>query len=217
MVMKKRLEVLPDVDSLKRLSQSLAVLDAIMSPDWEDRYYSFNAKWGDGEMLASMRDGSGSEYFILFNVHGAILKGFAPASPMNPFAKKPPKIWGGVLEDVPDEFKDFLSEPAFSIEETTFCIWRRYSDSSWQTGKIDYPEGAEDADGSEDLLSIFDGLPSTYREFADYYYETEIPISSVEDIYRHKPLTDEIIRTLNPDISIEDLTEDIEEIGYGKN
>ena len=28
----------PDIDNLKRLMQSLAVLDAILSPDWEFRY-----------------------------------------------------------------------------------------------------------------------------------------------------------------------------------
>ncbi len=62
MVQKQRLASLPDVESLKRLSQSLAILDAIMSPDWEFRYYSFNSKWSEGEMMASMRDGSGDDY-----------------------------------------------------------------------------------------------------------------------------------------------------------
>ncbi len=141
MVQKQRLASLPDVESLKRLSQSLAMLDAILSPEWEFRYYSFNSKWSESEMMASMRDGSGDEYFILFNSHGAIIKGFAHESPMSPFGDEPPKVWRGVLDDVPSEFQDFLSEPAFEIEATTFCIWRRYSDSSWQVGDIDYPEG----------------------------------------------------------------------------
>lgn len=140
MVQKQRLASLPDVESLKRLSQSLAMLDAILSPDWESRYYSFNSKWSAGEMMASMRDGSGDDYFILFNSSGAIIKGFAQESPMSPFVNEPIKVWQGVLESVPSEFQDFLSEPSFSIEATTFCIWRRYSDSSWQVGDIAYPE-----------------------------------------------------------------------------
>jgi len=65
MVTKKRLETIPEVEALKRLCQSLAMLDAIMSPEWAYRYYSFDSKWGEGEMMASMRDGSGDEYFIL--------------------------------------------------------------------------------------------------------------------------------------------------------
>ena len=213
MVQKQRLASLPDIESMKRLSQSLAMLDAIMSPDWESRYYSFNSKWSEGEMTASMRDGSGDEYFILFNSHGAIIKGFAHESPMSPFGDEPPKVWRGVLDDVPSEFQDFLSEPAFEIEATTFCIWRRYTDSSWQVGDIDYPEG-DDPDGSEDLLSILDGNASTYQEFAADYFEEEISLSAVEHIYEHQFLTEEIISELNAEVSIDELQNDIEEIAY---
>jgi hypothetical protein len=88
MVQKQRLASFPDVESLKRLSQSLAMLDAILSPDWEFRYYSFNSKWNAGEMMASMRNGSGDDYFILFNSSGAIIKGFAHESPMSPFVNE---------------------------------------------------------------------------------------------------------------------------------
>lgn len=48
MVSHKRLLALPEIEHLRRLSQSLAMLDAIMSPNWESRYYSFNSKWADG-------------------------------------------------------------------------------------------------------------------------------------------------------------------------
>lgn len=87
MVTKKRLEAIPDISSLKKLSQSLATLDAIMSPEWDYRYYSFNSNWATGEMMASMRNGSGDEYFILFNSQGAIMKGFAHESAMSPWGK----------------------------------------------------------------------------------------------------------------------------------
>src|SRR4030095_3057050 len=125
MVTEKRLKIIPDIPSLKKLCQSLAVLDAIMSPEWDYRYYSFNSKWDQEEMMASMRDGSGDEYFILFDSHGAIMKGFAHESTMSPWANDAEQIWPGVLDQVPSEFGDFLSEPAFSMSETTFCIWRR--------------------------------------------------------------------------------------------
>jgi hypothetical protein len=58
------------------LSKALAMLDAILSPEWEYRYYSCNGKWAPGETMASMRNGSGDGYFILFNGHGAAIKGF---------------------------------------------------------------------------------------------------------------------------------------------
>jgi len=189
------------------------MLDAIMSPEWENRYYSFNSKWGEGEMMASMRNGSGDDYFTLFNKHGAVLKGFAHESPMSPYGNESGKLWSGLLDAVPSEFQGFLSEPAFSIEDTTFCIWRKYTDSSWQVGKIDYPEG-DDPDGSEDLLFILDGKPPTYKEFAEEYYEREVDISAVEHVYQHKPLTSEIVAALNAEVAWEELQSDIEEIGY---
>ena len=221
MVQKQRLASLPDVESLKRLSQSLAMLDAIMSLDWESRFYSFNSKWSEGEMMASMRDGSGDDYIILFNSHGAIIKGFGHESTMSPFVDEPPKVWCGVLDSVPNEFSDFLNEPAFSIESTTFCIWRRYSDSTWQVGDIVYPEGEDpeedDPDGSEYLLSILDGKTETYQDFAAEYFEKDIPLAAIQHIYEYKPLTDSVISKLNNEVSKSDLQNDIEEIGFPSN
>jgi hypothetical protein len=208
---------LPDIDTLRRLSQSLAMLDALMSPDWEYKYYSFNSKWNEGEEMASMRNGSGDDYFILFNSHGAIIKGFAHESAMTPFTNQPSEVWRGVLDSVPDEFQDFLSEPAFSMEATTFCTWRRYSDSSWQVGDITYPNDENDPDGSEYLLQILFGDPSIYQKFAAEYYEKEIPLSAIQHIYEHRFLTDDIISDLNSEVSKLDLQNEIEEIGIAQN
>jgi hypothetical protein len=209
--------MLPDIDALRRLSQSLAMLDAIISPQWEFRYYSFNSTWGSGEMMASMRNGSGDDYFLLFNAAGAILKGFAHESPMTPHANRDYKVWPGVLDNVPTEFASFLSEPAFTLEDTTFCLWRRHADSNWQVGEIEYPSNDLDPDGSDALLAILDGQAATYQEFAESYYERSVDLSSVEKIYQHRPLTQELISALNPELSPEDLAADILEIAYPSN
>jgi hypothetical protein len=58
---------IPSISELQRQSQAIAMLDAILSPEWKYRYYSFNSKWGPGEMMASMRNGTGDDYFILFD------------------------------------------------------------------------------------------------------------------------------------------------------
>lgn len=213
MVTKKRLETIPDVESLKKLCQSLATLDAIMSPEWEYRYYSFNSKWAEGEMMASMRNGSGDEYFILFTSQGAIMKGFAHESSMSPWASDSEQVWPGVLDQVPAEFEAFLTEPAFSIGETTFCIWRRNEDTSWQTGQIEYPD-EHDPDGSDDLLFILDRDPNTYKEFAEQYYERSIDLSTVIDVYERQPLTPQMLVRLNPQITLESLASDLEAIDY---
>lgn len=213
MISTKSLSDLPGIDELKRISQSLAMLDAILMPDWEYRYYSFDANWGEDEMLASMRNGSGDSYFILFNSAGAIIKGNAHESAMARHSVDTGQVWPGVLDQVPEEFEAVLNDPAFVPEETSFCVWRKHGDSSWQLGKIDFP--ADDfADGSGELLFMLDGKSETYATWAAEYYERDVPVDAVSEICAHKPLTQELISNLNPDRLLEDLEPDVDEIGY---
>lgn len=213
MISSRSLRELPNVDELKRTCQSLALLDAIVMADWEYRYYSFDANWGDDESLASMRDGSGDAFFILFNSAGAIVKGYAHESAMAQHSVDTGEVWPGVLNEVPPEFEAVLNDPAFVAEETSFCVWRKRGDLAWQTGKIEFPD-SDYADGSEELLAILDGKPETYAAWASEYYERPIPVEAVREIYAHKPLTQQLVSRLNPDRSLEDLESDLDEIGY---
>lgn len=206
-------EDLPSIDGLIRLSKALAMLDAILSPDWEYRYYSFNAKWAPGEMMASMRNGSGDEYFILFDAHGAAMKGFDHEAVLSPWSSDPPVIWPGMYDDLPSEFAAFRGEPAFAMDDVTFCIWRRHGDAAWQCGVRDLPEG-DDPDGSEWMLQILDGDPATYQEFARDYYDVELPIEAIAHVYALNPLTNAIVRSLNEKLALADVAADVAEIGY---
>lgn len=213
MISSRSLRELPNVDELKRLFQSLALLDAIVMPDWEYRYYSFDANWGDEEMRGSMRDGSGDEFFILFNSAGALIKGYAHESAMAAHSVDTGQVWPGVLDHVPPEFEDVLNDPASVAEETSFCIWRKRGELAWATGKIEFPDD-EYADGSEDLLFILDGKPETYAAWASEYYERPIPVDAVKEIYAHKPLTQKLVSRLNADCSLDSLEDDLDKIGY---
>ncbi len=213
MVQKEVLSRLPAIDQLLSLSRSLAALDAILCPTWEYRCFSFNSHWHPDEMMASMRNGSGDSYFILFTPSGAILKGFAHEAVMSPYRHSPPHVWQGVLDAVPSTFAAFLSEPAFVLEETTFCVWRTHPDAAWQQGNIQFPD-RPDPDGSRDLLSFLDGNPETYRAHAEANYGVPIPIFSILPFYRREPLTKELVNSLNPKCSLAALEKDLEEIGY---
>jgi hypothetical protein len=104
---------LPDIDGLKRLMQSMALLDAILSPEWEFRCYSFNARWAEGEQMGSMRSGSGDDLFALFNDDGCFLKGFDHESPMSPYGRPSHEVWPGVLDSVPVVLVRGLNETPF--------------------------------------------------------------------------------------------------------
>jgi hypothetical protein len=199
----------PDIPTFRRLTRSLAVLDAILSPVWDDRYYSFNAHWGPGELVASMRNGQGDQWFAVINASGIILFGLDHESPMY----RPDNPWPGVLDGIPPEFAPFRDEPAFDTRNTTFCIWRGAAAPAWERGPVHFPPG-DDPDGSAHLLRHLDGRPETYVTFAAEYHEVAVPLDAVAAIYRHEPVTDALVARLNPTLDVHDLGPDLAEIGF---
>ena len=215
MIDTRHLDDLPDVPTLRQLCQSLAIL----SPEWTYRNYCFNARWSDGRMMASMRNGSGDEYYILFNRSGAIIKGYAHEAPLAAYQVGHGVPYPGVIDHVPSEFADFLAEPAFESQVATFCLWRRTGDHALHRGPLALPRG-DDPDGSAYLLRMLDGDPRTYRAWAEEYFELEapeervVPLAGVERVYRHEPLSDALVTLLNPSVQLADLADDVREIGY---
>lgn len=185
---------------LKNLSQSLAVLDAIISPNWAYRYYSFNSKWGNNEQMASMRNGQGGSLFILFCDAGTIIKGFTNTSLS--------RLEKADLAVIPSEFTHFINEPAFVIEEASFILWRKNSESNWNKLNKDQD------DGSQELLSIYDQNPERYKFWADSYFEKKLPLQPIQDIYKLKSITQELVLELNHAYPIDTLEKELDEIGY---
>jgi hypothetical protein len=213
MISTRNLSALPPIETLKKLTQSLAMLDAIIERKWDYRYYSFNSKWGEGEQMASMQNGQGDGWFCVFGLPGAFLKGFDHESKMSPWATQTHKVWAGVLDDVPEIFKASATEPAFSMDDTTFCIWHRTQDTQWSVGEISYLEG-DDPDGSAWMLSILDGNPNTYRAWTEEYYDRSVSLPAVQQIYEYAPLTSELVKELNPTIDFASVLDDTVEIDY---
>lgn len=209
----KNLTLIPEISKLKKLLKSLATLDAIMSREWDLRFYSFNCNWDNNEQMGSMRNGCGDEFYVLFTPSGCFIKGFEHESAMSSWGTDGQLPWKGLLDGLPEEFTGAANEPAFSMENISFCLWRLNSAESWEKGNFNYVD-CEDPDGSEYLLEIFDEKPETYQAFAREYYETDIPLKSIQAIYNHAVLTDELVKSINPEVSLSELANDIAEIGY---
>jgi hypothetical protein len=210
------LSTLLDVGKLRRLSQSLAVLDAIWCPTGY-RDHQFVARWGPNQSLAYRDNLCGDLYFIRFDDAGAIIKGHAHESTVWASIVGSGRPFPGVLEGIPEEFVEFQPEPSWAIEAfggfTTFCLWRRYTDPAWQMGPVELPPGT-DPDGSSDLLRLLDGDPEGYRVWAEDYFERPVVRWAVDQIYAHSPLDEEVVRALNPQLSLMDLAADASDIGY---
>jgi hypothetical protein len=195
----------PRPEELRKMMQSMAAIDAILSPEWEYRYYSFNCCWGDGEMMGSMRNGSGDDLFVLFSSHGAYMKGFSHEQ-----WQEIPVLQA--YANVPSCFASAVAEPAFSSEQVTFCCWNEKGVDKWETALI--PPIEADENGSSWMLSDIAGGPERYVEFASEYYEVDVDPSIVRAIYDHAPITQVMASALNAEIEYEALLSDLAEIGY---
>ncbi|MEZ0446541.1 hypothetical protein [Cellulomonas sp. ICMP 17802] len=207
---------LPEISVLRDRCRALAMLDAVMSPEWDGRYYSFDSGWGPGEEMASLRNGSGDEWSIVFSPAGAFIRGFDHESEMSPFVRGG-ELWPGLVEGVPDAFASCVTEPAFSREGTlsaTICLWRESGDDGWRAGPVALPPG-EDPDGADWLFEVLvDGTPSGYQRFAEEYYETPADLRAISAVFALDPLTEALVERLNPETTVEELAGDIVQIGY---
>lgn len=204
---------LPTPPELLKRARALAALDLILCPEWEYRYYSFNTKWAEGQMMASMRNGSGDEWWIVFDEAGwTALKGLAHESP----------AWAGggdapsqaLQKSCPDEIRDFAHEPAFRWDSTGFCYFRLPGADEWTRANDLTPFSHLDA-GEDELFGHLSGSAEDYHEYAADYFETEVPLDSIRHVFEGKPITPELVAKINPEVDYEEIEEELyEETGY---
>lgn len=160
-----------------------------------------------------MRNGEGDHFFALFNNKGCFLKGFDHESPMSPWRQSSKALWPRLLDGVPESFSQCLSEPAFDIPNTTFCIWQGNDDQAWNMADVLFPDG-DDPDGSGFLLSPLDGNPETYKDWAEDYYETAVDLEAVSEVLHGLALSSSLLKRLNPEQSLALMQDDIDAIGW---
>jgi len=100
------------------------------------------------------------------------------------------------------------------MDMASFCVWRRRTDPTWSVVSPAKGPVSSEEDGSAELLGILDGNPETYRIWAVDYYEREIPPGAVRAIYEHQPLSKHLIATLNSELALSEIAQDVKEIGY---
>ncbi|WP_328555325.1 hypothetical protein [Streptomyces sp. NBC_00358] len=210
---------LPGIDSLRDLCRSMAMAEAILNPDG-DCVHSYSARWSETEEAASMRNGSGDEYDIVFAPDGAYIRGFDHESPLSPYRHEDvPQPWPGVLDAVPETFRRHVDEPAFTDENgcpvVTACLWREADAPSWESGRITFPEGHPDPDGSDYLFELLlDPTPEAFQAFAEDYYEVSVDIEALRHIYALRPLGLSLIGELNPEASVPEVVAAARAMGY---
>lgn len=185
------------IDKIKSRLKSIAILDAIICPDISLRCYFYNSKWAKGQEIASMRNGSGLEWYLQFynnNLAWVYINFDEPPIPDVNLIKK----------EFPASYVSFLDEPAFSINDARIIGY--YSDGKWILFG-----NTKSADGSH-AIETFNWLPEDYKNWADTYYDGSFDMNSIRKVFNGE-ITETIVKNLNVNMTMKKLQEEIEEIG----
>ncbi len=201
---------------LKELCKAISVLEAIICPEWELRYYSYQQNWDKNEELCEVRNSEGDAVLILFQQNGICINCFDKTCIINSLSNDVQEISFGIKHELPEQFSEFIfGEPVKSIG-TTFCIWS-VNGRNWKVWNKKLFDD-EDKSAVKNLLELFDGNPMTYKKWAEEYYECELNIKYIEEVYKGSILSKEIVIGINPNFDdYEQLKADLAEIGYSYN
>jgi len=192
---------LPAPTELERICRGLAALDAMLCADWEGRLYSFNQAWSPdlSERMASMRSGSGDDWFLVFAPGGVFLKAFCHEYPGEDVA--------AIYEGLPDALAAQLTEPAFSMADVTFGGW--HDGTRWTLRGNAAP--------MRDELAMLTGDPARYQAYASSYFEAELPLDEIAHVLAGRPLDDAHVAQISIERTLAELQDDLAEIGYGQH
>jgi hypothetical protein len=199
----------PPPDDLERRAQGLAMLDAILSPSWEYRYFSFNAAWSEDSRMASARDGGGDESFIVFKDGSCVFKQFLHEDSSHLSLPEVLKSTHFTTLELTDLMNEFVHEPAFSTESLTELGWYQSEDRKWYVVR---PQ--QTPDGELLFRMLFERGAADYIDWATGYFEVSLPRNEVEQVFQSVPLTPTLVEALNPDAEWEIVLGDAVEIGY---
>lgn len=191
--------VIPPPGTLERVCKGLATLDAILCEDWSLRLFSFNAAWDEarGARMASMRNGEGDAWFIVFDGECAFFKAYWHEHPrVDPAA---------VFDGLPDALAAQRHEPAFSMDDVTFGGW--FEPGRGWTLRGNLAPFAEE-------ISILTGDVAVVRAYIASYFEVDAPADAVEHVLAGRPLDAVTVARLSAGQSLEALGPDLREIGY---
>jgi nucleoid DNA-binding protein len=188
------LKDLPTGNDLWRICQSLHVLARINNDP--QRYHAIQQIKPDLDYF-SMDNSQGDSALVLFWRGHTVIKGFSHESSMSSWGGT---TWPGIYDGLPNDLVESLFEEYLEAEAVSFCVWHD-SVKGWGKGDIKVFPNVPDSDPDGSQL-IFSYLPLNAAEYIQIYEEIHsrsFDPRLVEAIYEHAPLSDKMVRALNPD------------------
>jgi len=187
-----------NIQQLKDKLKSIALLEAIISPEWEYRYFSYDSNWSEDEEMASMRDGEGNTWFSVFKKDIIFYKCISKDDGLI-------KNHKDIKQMIPEKFNSFINEEAFHTNIATKISI--FDNNKW----LEF--GISNVNHIIDLKTIQHWKAIDYKDWADKYYEKDLDLTSIQNIFTHS-IDEHIVKSLNNELCFNDIEHEIEEIGY---
>ncbi|MFI9276091.1 hypothetical protein ACIGXM_36235 [Kitasatospora sp. NPDC052896] len=203
---------LAEPDVLRARCRALALLDFMLA-EISPRY-DYQSNWRPGVDLATMEDGSGDLYGIVFDPAGVLLYGFGYESDAS--RERPRAHWPGLLDDLPAGLAHYPADPELQSDgffEATVCAWREAGASAWQCGPVVFAEG--ESDGAGWLFGVLaDGSAEAVSRDAEDYHGRPVNRDAVAAILAGSPLTRWVVAALEPALDLEASAARARKIGH---
>jgi hypothetical protein len=158
--------------------------------------------------LGTWRDFDGNSAHLLFTPDGAVLLGYAAASPLTPAARAADTgefdAFPGLYDQMPAVLREHVdadpfAEHGFDPREVTLVLWNTAKTRDWQKGDaIPLPPGP-DPDGQKLILGK---LKAFYTDFPGAFEETyrwDLDPDAVTDLLSGDRVSLNVVRALKPD------------------
>ncbi|MCX4683881.1 hypothetical protein OG401_06070 [Kitasatospora purpeofusca] len=217
MTVRDLLPLLPDPAELRARCRGIALLDSILDPYAPT--HAFVRDWREGVDLATMDNGSGDQYAIVFDPAGVFLYGFDHESDASPWRDEDREHWPGLLDGLPAPLAHYAQTPEFQFEgffDATVCAWRECGAAEWRCGPVEF--GPEERDGAEELFGLLvDAGPEAYAGFAEDYFERPVDRGAVAAVLAGDPLTRRTVESLSAGADFGAVAARARAMGFGES
>ncbi|MFI0741063.1 hypothetical protein ACH4PU_23710 [Streptomyces sp. NPDC021100] len=207
-------KLLPDPDALQSHCRALALLDFVLDPSFPA--HSFTPDWRPGVGLATMDNGSGDEYAVVFDPAGVFLYGFDHESAATPWREWPRVHWRGLLDGLPAPLARYAETPEFRLDgffDATVCVWREKGAAAWRHGPVEFAD--DETDGSGWLFGLLtDRGADAYADYAEDCLEQGVDRDAVAAVLAGAPLSRRTVTALSSTADFDAVAARARAVGY---
>ncbi|MDT0386089.1 hypothetical protein [Streptomyces dubilierae] len=221
---------MPDIPALFDRCRALATVDLICRTH-EDAGYRFvpsGCSYTVGDVLRLPNAGDRSLDVHFHGEAGVLVMAWDVDAGFVTVQEDVEELWTDIVAQVPDSLRHCLwhgpdeDHQSFDdcasrdLPQLSAVMWRLPDDTAWRTARFDPPEGFDDC-ADYVLQDLTEPAPFTV-EHGEAFDDDRSPSDPSSQAIRHimamRPLTEDVVRTLNPDRGLADLAPLLCAIGY---